>query len=145
MKMAEKIEIEISCCLCTETHKINIALPDGWGTRYGGISEENGFCPRHKMISKWADSQCPGCVGGWGDCDLWRSFAYTHSRNIDETDLKVIQSGKCPRRTNGTISFSPNEGMHDHDLSEIAGTKEGEAFAQAIREYCDKYPKEESI
>ena len=134
-------EIEISCCLCSRKHKTAIEMPEGWGARYDGTTVENGFCPEHELITKWADSQCPGCAGGWGDCSLWSAFAYQGRRNLDDSDFGQIESGICPKRTNGTFLFSIEEGFGSMDLSEKGGSVEGVAFAKAIREYWENYPE----
>lgn len=139
---AKEIEVEISCCLCEATHKQNIQLPDGWETRYPGIDEGKGFCPKHSIIAEWAANQCPGCVGGWGDCGLWSAFAYesARSRTLTDSDFAQIAKGICPKRTNGTFVFSSKEGMERIDLSEPADTESGIAFVQAIKDYWAKYP-----
>lgn len=59
------MKITISCCFCSNNHEREIELPQGWCVRYDNISSEIGFCPEHSIISKFCDSQCPGCVGSW--------------------------------------------------------------------------------
>ena len=133
------MELEINCCLCGEKYKTEVDIPENWDTRYSSLYAEDGFCPKHIDVSKFADSQCPGCVGGWGDCTMWMDFAYTGRRNITEEDFKIIETGICPKRTNGTISFSQSDGIKDINISEKAKTKSGIAFANAIRDYIKKY------
>ena len=140
MLWMNKMKIEISCCLCSEEYQTEIDLPATWTTRYSSIYAEDGFCPKHIKVAEFASSQCQGCVGEWGDCALWRSFAYSGHRNITERDLEIIETGICPKRTNGTISFSFINGMNDIDISERAKTESGIAFADAIKEYMEKYP-----
>lgn len=139
----EKLSIELSCGLCSESHEFKVEVPVGWKTRYGSVSEENAFCPKHSIIEKFA-SNCTGCVGDWGDCDLWRSFAYSGRRNLTENDFKIMRSGLCPKRTNGTMLFSQEEGMKQIDLSDSAPSESGIALEKAIREYLEKYPDKES-
>lgn len=134
------MKIELSCCLCPETLSIKIDTPDGWVERYDTISSENGFCPNHTKVAEFAKKQCPGCVGGWGDCDMWRSFAYDGRRNLSENDFAVLRKGRCPKRTNGTMCFGP-EGVKTINLSEVAEDESGVAFAEAIKEYWKRYPE----
>lgn len=137
-------EITVSCSMCSEQHKATITLPDGWCGAYGGIDDSHGLCPKHAAIADFKDSQCPGCVGGWGDCDLWSAFAYStpphHARQLTEDDFKLMRLGACPRRTNGTIGVHTGRSpyIEDIDLSSpsVAG---GRALADAIIEYRDTY------
>ena len=130
-----KIKITINCCMCQEKHTQEIELPTGWNLHYGEVDEENGFCPTHAPIAEWAESQCPGCVGGWKDCALWQDFAY-QKRGLTCADLDTIRAGSCPRRTNGSFMIN-GAGVHEADISTVANTESGEAFAQAILEYWD--------
>ena len=140
-----ELKISVYCSFCQNKHEAKIELPEGWAHSCGGIDdEENGFCPDHADIAQFAGTQCPGCVGGWGDCDMWRAFAFPGSRrDITEQDIAQIEKGICPRRTNGTFGavFSYGKGSCGPiDLSENAGTEAGKAFADAIREYIQRYP-----
>ncbi len=132
--------VTIGCCLCSKEHKQEFALPDGWAHRFDAVDDENGgFCPDHAKVAAFAESQCPGCVGGWGDCPMWQAFAYTPGRTICDVDYFSLERGICPRRVNGTVGF--NKGRMEHlDLSDRAPIDSGEAFAQAIRDYCTRYP-----
>lgn len=134
------ITVDVHCSLCSKRSKHTISLPDGWAHRYGGIDDEgSGFCPDHAEVADFADSQCPGCVGGWGDCPLFRSFAYSSGRDLTPADFVAIERGVCPRRVNGTITVSP-KGTQTLDLSAKATTRSGVALALAIRDYCAAYP-----
>jgi hypothetical protein len=134
------MKVTFSCCLCSESASVEVAVPDGWGLRYDGMDEERAFCPKHGPVVAFAESQCPGCVGGWGDCSMWKAFAYSYDRSISEQDLTRIEGGICPKRTNGTMMFTPATGLQDTDISERAPPDSGAAFAQAIRDYCAAYP-----
>jgi hypothetical protein len=134
------VKVTLSCCLCAETVEIETPTPEGWAIRYEDIDAENCFCPKHQPIQFFAISQCPGCTGGWMDCPMWRAFAYSHSRDVTNADLAKIELGICPRRVNGTMTFSAADGFKDENLSERAPAESGVAFAQAIREYCATYP-----
>lgn len=135
-----KIDLRVYCCLCSNTHKTEVELPEGWDHRYGGVDDESaGFCPDHAAVAAFAESQCPGCVGGWGDCDMWRAFSSSYNRKITDADLASLEGGICPRRTNGTMSFSRG-GVEKIDLSNRAPIEAGKAFADAIRDYVKKYP-----
>lgn len=136
------VEISIDCCLCETHHRTQIVLPPGWEHRYDAINDEVGFCPDHAKVAAFAEAQCPGCVGGWGDCPMWRAFAFSHDRSIGPEDYKALEAGRCPRRVNGTSRVDRDRGtMADLDLSEQATVESGTAFAQAIRDYVAKYPE----
>lgn len=136
-----EIELIVNCCLCSQKSKHVVQLPEGWAHRYGGIDDEgSGFCPDHADVAEFAESQCPGCVGGWGDCDLWRDFAYSGGRKLTPEDFLTIERGTCPRRTNGSFVTSPM-GVQPLDLSTRATTKAGVALATAIRDYWAAYPE----
>lgn len=128
--------IMIKCCLCSERHAQEIELPEGWRIRYKDIEEENAFCPKHSLVSEWVDAQCPGCVGSWKDCNLWRDFAY-ENRALSPEDLNAIRNGICPRRTNGSLLLDA-DGIQDINLSHSATTKSGEVLAQSIIDYWNK-------
>ena len=133
------IEVEVNCCLCSADTKHTITLPPGWALKYGGLDAENGFCPKHSIIKQFSDSQCPGCVGGWGDCSLWNAFAYNaRGRNLNEADFASLAKGICPKRVNGTIGIR-NGRREDLDLSDRAPPEAGAALAQAIRDYWETY------
>lgn len=137
-------EVTINCSMCSDKHEATITLPEGWCGAYGGVDDEHGLCPKHAAIAAFKDAQCPGCVGGWGDCDLWSAFAYStpprHARPLTEDDFKLMRLGACPRRTNGTIGVRTGKPpyIEDIDLSSpsVAG---GRALADAIIEYRDTY------
>lgn len=138
-----KNTIEIYC-FCGEGLEMEIDLPDTWTTRYGSISHENAFCPKHAKVHEFAESQCPSCVGGWGDCNLFHAFAYSRNRNLSEDDFSSMRRGICPKRTNGTFSFDSRTGeFEDFSLAEQATSESGIALEQAIREYWAKYPEKD--
>ena len=135
------LEIRLACGLCGDSHEQKIPMPDGWNSRYQSVSDENAFCPKHSIVAKFADSQCPGCVGGWGDCDLHRSYAYS-KLTLAPADFAALESGVCPKRTGGTFMFN-SSGLTEHiDLRDAPVVDAGRALAQAIREYAIKYHKE---
>lgn len=141
MSEVVKTKVTVSCCFCATKTAHFIEMPVGWALRYHDIEagETDGFCPDHAPVAKFAESQCPGCVGGWGDCGLWRAFAYSGRRTLTEDDFAQIGRGICPKRVNGTIGMS-RAGMHDIDLSAHAKTDIGVALVSAIREYLVTYP-----
>ena len=133
-----KAIITLTCCLCSEGERLAADVPADWQI-YGGI-DVDGFCPRHAIIAVFKDAQCPGCVGGWGDCPLWDAFAYRDRRTLTEDDLAMIRCGVCPRRINGTLHGDARRGTIENlDLSEVAPAAAGEALARAIREYWERY------
>lgn len=104
------------------------------------IEHEHALCPKHAAVAPFAKAQCPGCVGGWGDCPLWTAFAYSgRQRDICETDFADLERGVCPRRVNGTLMASRGR-VESINLSEPAGAVAGKALADAIREYIREYP-----
>jgi hypothetical protein len=136
-----EIPIEIYCCLCREKYQTKTQIPDEWGMRYDHIDKEDGFCPHHKIIEKFANNQCPGCVGGWMDCSLWGDFAYSGRRNLTDADFETMKKGFCPRRTGGTLSVINKPGnfqMQRIDLSTVAPVASGQALAKAIRDYWER-------
>lgn len=141
MSRFDKIELEAYCCLCEEKTIVPIAVPEGWFIP-DQCEENKAFCPKHILIKQF-QSNCSGCVGGWGECSMWRPFSSANARDITEEELQVIESGRCPRRTNGTMIVTKHKSgfheMEDVDLSDACSKKAGKAFADAIREYCEKY------
>ena len=139
-----KAEVEFYCCFCGEKFETEIDLPEGWDGHYGA-SQEQALCPKHSKVAGF-QSNCSGCVGGWGECTLWKDFAYNDMR-ITEQDLEVIRRGTCPRRTNGTLMVSrDNNGVsiEDIDISDPAEREAGEALAEAILEYDREYHKDKN-
>ena len=139
--MSKVLEVSLYCALCSATTKQNIPMPDGWDGRYRSVSDEAAFCPAHSSVAKFADSQCPGCVGGWGDCDLFKSFSYSKLM-LTDADFKTLESGVCPKRTNGTFSISTSNAgatFEDIDLRDPPVIEAGKVLAKAIREYAEKY------
>lgn len=133
-----KHKITIHCCFCSDKSTHIVELPDGWAHQYDGHdNEDSGFCPKHAGAKPFTDSQCVGCVGGWGQCDLWKGFAYT-SYTLTDKDIESLQRGICPKRTNGTFSMSPN-GVEDIDLTTPGDAAAGSAVADAILDYIDRY------
>ena len=136
-----KLEIEVSCCLCQTNLNLELDIPDTWGN-ISNVYAEQSLCPKHKEIENFIDSQCPGCVGGWADCDLWKDFAYNNSRNLGDDDFSKLKKGICPRRTNGSFSFDTDKGKIEHiDLSYKASEASGIALEKAIKEYWKAYPE----
>jgi hypothetical protein len=133
-----KIEMNYSCCLCEQNCKQEIELPEGWVLDRDMVDIEKAFCPEHSPIAEWTDSQCSGCVGSWGDCRLWQSFAYLGERNLTEEDFKKIRSGICPKRTNGTFEVQGRNLVGTINLSNKATS--GVILAKAIKDYWERYP-----
>ena len=123
--------------MCPNTHEVEVSEAEGW------IGQENSdftgdfFCPDHLKVSEWMNDQCSGCVAGWGECSLWRGFASCILETpLTKSEMDIIRSGKCPRRTNRTFSFS-SKGIERLDMS--SPSNEGEAFYRAITEWWDRY------
>lgn len=133
-----KYKLTVHCALCSEKHEVEIDLPAGWSGRYNGIDDETGLCPKHAAIEGFIDSQCPGCVSGWGECGLFSAFAFSDRRTITWRNLIDIERGVCPFRVNGTFAVGSG-GVEVVDLRNDVRTDSGIALAQAIRDYCRSY------
>jgi hypothetical protein len=137
------LKVSVSCGLCGENHEQAITLPPGWETRYGGTDVENAFCPKHAVVAQFASSQCPGCVGGWGDCPLWQAFAYS-KLDLTAGDFRTLENGICPKRVNGTLMVE-NGKMTNVDLRDPPAVEGGKALALAIHEYAEKYHRKDRL
>ena len=138
------MKFEMSCAmLCAERQTVE-APSNGWTNTYGSDEldvEGEAFCPKHVPLTDWVHSQCSGCVGGFGDCDLFRAFAYS-KMELSETDMKSIEHGICPRRVNGTIVYdATNKRYIPTDFATIAEDVAGKLLADSIREYSEKWHK----
>jgi len=135
----EKITISVECCLCGEEFVREIEFPNGWEAGYNEIDYDDAFCPKHSIIAKFKNDQCPGCVDGWQDCPLWSSFA-GGKKTITEEDFNEIRKGICPMRVNGTfICHCGTKEIKRTDISKKSSSEAGEAFVTAIKEYCEIY------
>ncbi len=131
------MNIEISCHFGDMKTELSVDP----GLKWVGVDDiyTEGFCENHAKIEEFTGSQCPGCVGGWGDCELWTAFAH-RSRGLTEEDFAKIRKGICPKRTNGTIMVNADmRKVESVDLSEKANDESGAALEIAIREYWERY------
>lgn len=124
------MKVRITCCMCDEetTHYTNRMLPNDWEHTTSVITDSNAWCPEHKRIKEFADSQCPGCIGEWKNCFLWDAI----TRDIGGSDLSAIRNGYCPRRL---IKESANFGgppVLCHFAEQQASEESGNAFAEHI-------------
>lgn len=133
------LTVSMSCALCEKHHERTVSMPDGWDSRYRAVEEEKAFCPEHAIIAAFCDSQCPGCVGGWGDCPLYKSFAFG-KLTLSANDFSTLESGICPKRVNGTMMFGGGKLEHV-DLRETPVAIAGQALSVAIKSYALKYHK----
>lgn len=131
-------EIQIDCSICPNTKVVTIELGDGWGNAEN-VYYEKALCPDHIAIEPFIDNQCRGCVGGWRDCNLWRGFAHRDRRDLTERDFEVMRQGRCPRRTNGSMTFNSHTGeLTRGDYSSLA-PEAGIALEKAIKDYWARY------
>lgn len=157
--MANKnVKVTLYCLLCSESVEIPITVPGGWKNRYDSLGridiedERMWCCPKHAAVLDFAEDQCSGCVGGWGDCGLFSrlddSCRPARARTtrgflpLDEEAFLSISKGICPARTNGTFSLNVRPGgaeITNIDLSERASSESGEALAKALREYIERH------
>lgn len=137
------MRVDVYCAFCSASETVEVPTPQGWA-RVDNLEEERGLCPTHAPINPFVAAQCPGCVGGWGDCPLWDSFASSgRRRDMGAADFAQIERGICPRRVNGTfgVNMGARSGTVEKiDLSEPAEAVAGKALAKAIREYIERYP-----
>ena len=117
-------EITYYCSFCDE--KETVSSPTSFATRHGGDIED-AACPDHASAMDFLNDQCPGCVSGWGECEMFMAIG---NRTVSDENIASIQAGKCPYRTNGTLMFSSGK-MERLDLS--TKSESGEAFALAAR------------
>ena len=139
-------KITISCDGILCQNEFELDAPSGWSGRidldFGGDSSYL-FCSDCAKQGDWFDSQCPGCVCGYPDCGLGESFRYCDNRlSISAENFKSIRAGVCPFRVNGSFSFDSNTRKFESiNLSEQAATESGNAVADAIGAYINKYAK----
>lgn len=133
------MSVALSCSLCSTGVEIPVEIPEGWKIPGGTIDEEDALCPKHAEVIGFREAQCPGCVGGWGQCGLWDAFAYSGKRAITPAHLDTIRAGICPFRVNGTFGVT-NGQFVDIDLSDRAPDASGVVLAQAIVDYIEEYP-----
>ena len=135
-------DITLHCLLCETQATVPVEPPPGWKLDGGAEDIEGNLCPDHAGVDEFRRSQCPGCVACWGvGCPLFRSFAYS-DKTITPDDLAQIRSGVCPARVNGTLTtnISPQGvDIRAVDLSEPSTTAAGEALANAIEAYMERY------
>lgn len=134
-------KVVINCDgICCE-NKFEVEAPEGWETTYAEYGGESDlvFCFDCLLQCKWFRSICPGCVGGFPDCGLAKAFMYDNSPGLNSSNVNDIESGRCPFRVNGTLSFSSEEGIKSIDLSKRAPSETGIAMVNVIQAYADKY------
>lgn len=138
-------KIELSCCFCSAGYSVEFTPPRGWADKldFEIDVDERCFCPDHADAAEFLDAQCPGCVGGWGDCPLYRAFAFQRL-TLTTDEFARIEDGFCPRRVNGT-SMIQSGTIESLDLSDQASEESGRAMARAIKDYCNEYHDEALI
>ena len=118
------MEISVTCCLCD--NEIEIQVPDsqylGWAN-VDDVYDESALCPDHAHLKEFFSSVCPGCVGGWPDCQFYKNF-----RRLSSEQFVVLESGRCPLRTNGTYLL----GRGSIDISDV-NVEAGKKMAEFIR------------
>lgn len=127
------VTVHCSGIMCENTYEFEI--PD-WTGDYD--TEGGAYCPECNQQERWFGTVCPGCVEGYPDCALSKSFAYSE-RTITSDQLRGIRSGVCPFRTGGTFGVSREGGITSIDLSERAPVGNGDAIAGDIERYCKEY------
>lgn len=138
-----EIGITFNCGFCPEKVHIYTFLPDKWRHFWGSLDDNNmSFCPEHAAAEPFAQAQCPGCVEGWGDCRLWYAIERRRGHGFTEQDFQKIREGICPKRSNGTFSFQPEnkkDGIQAMHLHNPAPPGSGQALLDAIRDYQEHY------
>lgn len=141
------MEIKVRCggIVCDKEFKVEAITPTGWSEPESIFEPEiepssphyGWLCPDCVKQREWFDQQCPGCVAGYPDCGLGKSFVYSN-KTIQPEQLDIIRRGICPFRVNGTMMFdtaNPGQGIQKIDLSGVASTDSGNAVADAIVRY----------
>lgn len=141
--------VTLNCCLCSESFTSGITIDGDWGAHGDEDTieiERDWTCPRHPGVSDWRAHNCVGCVGSWGSCDLWGSFAYERRVTIGRPQLEQISQGSCPSRTNGTFTTSRSaQGVTFGELdlrapeAPLAAQFGGKSLAASIVEYTRRY------
>lgn len=96
---------------------IEEALKDMFGSDLVDIVQDKTIKALNSYVNlyRFYDRNCPGCVGGNTECD----FAYdTGKAKGGWGKAKDGELFDCPVRTNGTMIFSPKEGMKNIDISD---------------------------
>ena len=73
------------------------------------------YLKRYTNVDRFYDRNCCGCVACKKECD------FTYGKGKAEGCWEKAMKGElfdCPVRVNGTIGFSPKEGMEQIDLSD---------------------------
>jgi hypothetical protein len=141
--MSAKVTIQCDGILCDSEYSLEIG---DWSGDFE--SEGNGhyiYCshPDCQAQDEFFGAQCSGCVEGFGDCQLGKAFLFSYRRTLTEKQLRVIEAGVCPLRTNGTLGMrvtAAGIAVEDLDLSERAPEGSGKIVADVIRRYIAKYP-----
>lgn len=130
--MTAEIVVHCSGIMCENIYEFKIS---DWTGDYD--TEGGAYCPECKEQEQWLGATCCGCIEGYPDCELSKSFVYSE-RTITQDQLNIIRSGVCPFCTGGT--FGVNRGnVTLIDLSELAPEGSGDSIADGIEGYCKEY------
>lgn len=121
------MKITLSCRFCGECE--DHFIETDFYSEY--TSDVKAACPEHKMIEKFFDSVCAGCVSGNTECKMARHIDQDFEW-ITPEQVATIRGGSCPFRTNGTFSFDSN-GFHPENISSV-DSESGKAFCAYIEE-----------
>lgn len=127
-----KIKVHAMCWFCEEEFTQEIEVPDGWAAYDPHVSTNYCACPKHAEALQFFNDQCPGCITGPKECNLYKIYTSTCPTSIPENEAAIIRAGRCPCRASGTFSFTHGEGTREIDLSEVS--KAGEALLRAIKD-----------
>ena len=137
------MKVNVRCCICPEM--ISFDIPDKllngfWIRTNNQLWIDDAFCSKHSKIRHFIENQCSGCVGGWLECDLWKSFTYT-KLTLTEKDFELLRKGICPKRTNSMFAYYKNGKIEEIDVSSVdsKSIEGGKILADAIIEYRKIY------
>lgn len=139
--------VEVGCSMCSRKCKVETTVPEDFVEAHGFQIDAYTvytLCPDHAHLVDWVQNQCDGCVGGFGDCDLFSAFAYSSGPiQLSENDFSSIKCGICPKRTNGSMTFDSRTGAIGYpDFSKQATNEAGVKLANDIltyrKNYCDE-------
>ncbi len=115
------MKIITRCSICEEeTTFISDILPNDWEHTGDTIKSDKGWCPEHKSIKKFVDTQCASCTRIWKRCVLWM---YIESDTSVKCYFDSLNKGVCPIISPLVTNIDPE-----------ADEESGKAFVKFIME-----------
>lgn len=93
-----KITLKLKCCLCQKTVTKALTVAENWQVAYENVVEEDlAFCPTHAPVEAWRKENCSNCKESFGNCSLWKAFAYKN-KTMKHEDYVLLEDGFCPKK-----------------------------------------------